>query len=197
MTRAGVFGASAMVLDPAFLCSSALAQTSKPMVFLSAENITGNWDPTAHTTLSQKNVEGFVMGFLTRTPMRLDDPEKTNYELATSIKLLDEHRLEIKLRNDIKFSRRQAVQGRRREGDDRIRRAAGSPGAVVSRPDLRPGDNDARRLYRHHRHDEGRLSRRSLHLPRFVPADHVGDRRQGRPLRPADAAPERHRPLQI
>ncbi len=38
------------------------------MVFLSAENITGNWDPTAHTTLSQKNIEGFVMGFLTAHP---------------------------------------------------------------------------------------------------------------------------------
>ncbi len=103
MTRAGAFGASAMVLDPTFLCSLAIAQTSKPVVFLSAENITGNWDPTAHTTLSQKNVEGFVMGFLTRTPMRLDAPDKTNYELATSLKLLDEHRLEIKLRNDVKF----------------------------------------------------------------------------------------------
>lgn len=103
MARATAFGASAMVLDPAFLCSSALAQTTKPMVFLSAENITGNWDPTAHTTLSQKNVEGFVMGFLTRTPMRLDAPDQTNYELATSLKLLDAHRLEIKLRDGIKF----------------------------------------------------------------------------------------------
>ena len=105
LMRASAFAASAglATLDTQFLCSPALAQTTKPMVFLSAENITGNWDPTAHTTLSQKNVEGFVMGFLTRTPMQLNDPGKTNYELATSIKLLDEHRLEIKLRNDVKF----------------------------------------------------------------------------------------------
>lgn len=73
------------------------------MVFLSAENITGNWDPTAHTTLSQKNIEGFVMGFLTRTPMTLEDPGAVVYELATSIELLDPHRLQIKLRDDVQF----------------------------------------------------------------------------------------------
>jgi peptide/nickel transport system substrate-binding protein len=105
LSRLSAYGAGAgvLALDPAFLCSSAFAQSTKPMIFLSAENITGNWDPTAHTTLSQKNVEGFVMGFLTRTPMRLDAPDQTNYELATSLKLLDEHRLEIKLRTDVKF----------------------------------------------------------------------------------------------
>ena len=48
-------------INPDFLISSAFAQAGKPLVFLSAENITGNWDPTAHTTLSQKNIEGFVM----------------------------------------------------------------------------------------------------------------------------------------
>jgi peptide/nickel transport system substrate-binding protein len=104
MARATAFaGAGLLTLNPEFLCSAAMAQSDKPMVFLSAENITGNWDPTAHTTLSQKNVEGFVMGFLTRAPMRLDAPGAVTYELATSLKLLDEHRLEIKLRNDIKF----------------------------------------------------------------------------------------------
>ncbi|KQT52501.1 MULTISPECIES: ABC transporter substrate-binding protein [unclassified Aureimonas] len=90
-------------IDPDFLISSAFAQTGKPMVFLSAENITGNWDPTAHTTLSQKNIEGFVMGFLTRTPMKLDDPGAVVYELATDIQLLDPNRLQIKLRDDIVF----------------------------------------------------------------------------------------------
>ena len=30
------------------------------IVFLSAENITGNWDPTSHTTLAQLNVEACV-----------------------------------------------------------------------------------------------------------------------------------------
>ncbi|MCP2137728.1 hypothetical protein J2S28_004831 [Rhizobium sp. SLBN-94] len=74
----GSVGAAAvagyMQINPDFFISSAFAQAGKTMTFLSAENITGNWDPTAHTTLSQKNIEGFVMGFLTRTPMKLDDP---------------------------------------------------------------------------------------------------------------------------
>ena len=90
-------------INPDFLISSAFAQAGKPLVFLSAENITGNWDPTAHTTLSQKNIEGFVMGFLTRTPMTLEDPGKVVYELATDIKLLDPHRLQIKLRKGVQF----------------------------------------------------------------------------------------------
>ncbi|EWY38566.1 diguanylate cyclase [Skermanella stibiiresistens SB22] len=90
-------------INPDFLISSARAQSGKPMSFLSAENITGNWDPTAHTTLSQKNIEGFVMGFLTRTPMRLDDPSEVVYELATKIELLTSTRLQISLRDGIKF----------------------------------------------------------------------------------------------
>jgi len=105
LSGAGLLGAGAAFtnIDPSFLISSAYAKSGKPIIFLSAENITGNWDPTAHTTLAQMNVEGFVMGYLTRTPMRLDDPEKTNYELATSMKLLDPHRLEIKLRAGVTF----------------------------------------------------------------------------------------------
>ena len=103
LARAAALGAGALTLDAATLCHPAFAKSAKPMVFLSAENITGNWDPTAHTTLSQKNVEGFVMGFLTRTPMRLDAPGQTNYELATSLKLLDEHRLQIDLRKGVVF----------------------------------------------------------------------------------------------
>ena len=90
-------------INPDFLISSAFAQGGKPLVFLSAENITGNWDPTAHTTLSQKNIEGFVMGFLTRTPMTLDDPSKVVYELATDIQLIEPTRLQIKLRKGIHF----------------------------------------------------------------------------------------------
>lgn len=102
-TAALAGAAGFMQINPDFLISPALAQASKPMVFLSAENITGNWDPTAHTTLSQKNIEGFVMGFLTRTPMRLEDPGTVIYELATDIKLLDPHRLQIKLRSGVVF----------------------------------------------------------------------------------------------
>lgn len=99
---AGV-AAGTMCLDPNFFISSARAQTTKPLVFLSAENITGNWDPTAHTTLSQTNIEGFVMGFLTRAPMRPENPDEVIYELATEINELDAHRLEIKLREGVSF----------------------------------------------------------------------------------------------
>ena len=90
-------------INPDFFISQAHAQAGKTLTFLSAENITGNWDPTAHTTLSQKNIEGFVMGFLTRTPMKLDNPGEVIYELATDIKLLDPSRLQIKLREGIVF----------------------------------------------------------------------------------------------
>jgi len=90
-------------INPRFFIDSAYAQTGKPIVFLSAENITGNWDPTAHTTLSQKNIEGYVMGFLARFPMRPDDPGEMNLELAESIELLDPDRLEIKLKSGITF----------------------------------------------------------------------------------------------
>lgn len=96
-------GAGLLRINPEFLVSSAAAQEGKTLVFLSAENITGNWDPTGHTTLSQKNIEGFVMGFLTRTPMRVDNPDEVVYELATGIKLLDPFKLEIKLREGVKF----------------------------------------------------------------------------------------------
>lgn len=90
-------------INPRFFIDSAYAQTGKPIVFLSAENITGNWDPTAHTTLSQKNIEGYVMGFLARAPMRPEDPGEMVNELAESIELLDGSRLQIKLKPGITF----------------------------------------------------------------------------------------------
>lgn len=90
-------------LNPDFFFGSAHAQEARPLIFLSAENITGNWDPTAHTTLSQTNIEGFVMGFLTRAPMRPDKPDEVLYELATEINEIDAHHLEIKLREGVVF----------------------------------------------------------------------------------------------
>ncbi|AJE47569.1 ABC transporter substrate-binding protein [Celeribacter indicus] len=104
--RYGMMAGAAMAaprLNPDFFFSSAYAQDMRPLTFLSAENITGNWDPTAHTTLSQTNIEGFVMGFLTRAPMRPDNPDEVVYELATEINEIDAHTLEIKLRDDVTF----------------------------------------------------------------------------------------------
>ncbi|WP_155043832.1 ABC transporter substrate-binding protein [Paracoccus shanxieyensis] len=96
-------GFAAPRINADFFFSPAMAQTLKPIVFLSAENITGNWDPTAHTTLSQTNIEGFVMGYLTRAPMRPEKPDETVYELATEITELDAFRLQIKLREGVTF----------------------------------------------------------------------------------------------
>jgi peptide/nickel transport system substrate-binding protein len=91
-------------LNPDFLFSSAYAQTaSKPMVFLAAEALTGNWDPTTHTNLGQLILESFVFGYLTRCPMRPDNPEQLDFELATAIKSIDKFTLEFKLRDGVTF----------------------------------------------------------------------------------------------
>ena len=95
--------ASLPILNPAFFVSPALAAEGKSLNFLSAENLTGNWDPTSHTTLAQINLEGFVFGYLTRAPMHPDDPDKLVMELATEMKVLDEHTIEFKLREGVKF----------------------------------------------------------------------------------------------
>jgi peptide/nickel transport system substrate-binding protein len=73
------------------------------IVFLSAENITGNWDPTSHTTLAQLNVEAFVFNYLIRCPMRVDNPQEIVYELATAQKIVDPYIIEYKLRDGVKF----------------------------------------------------------------------------------------------
>ncbi|WP_226935354.1 ABC transporter substrate-binding protein [Pseudogemmobacter faecipullorum] len=105
LNYSAAFGALAATpqINTDFLFSPAMAQASRPITFLSAENITGNWDPTAHTTLSQTNIEGFVMGYLTRAPMTPEKPDEVVYELATSITEIDAHRLEIKLREGVTF----------------------------------------------------------------------------------------------
>ena len=73
------------------------------VVFLSAENVTGNWDPTSHTTLAQLNVEAFVFNYLTRCPMTVEKPQELIYELATSQEIMDLYTIEYKLRDGVKF----------------------------------------------------------------------------------------------
>ena len=110
LDRRSVLRASAMaglaaglpVLNTKFLVSEALA-ASRPMTFLSAENLTGNWDPSSHTTLAQINLESFVFGYLTRAPMRPDNPDELVMELATDMKILDQHTIEFKLREGVTF----------------------------------------------------------------------------------------------
>ena len=95
--------ASMPVVNPAFFVSPAFAGDGKPLKFLSAENLTGNWDPTSHTTLAQINLESFVFGYLTRAPMHPENPDKLSMELATDMKMIDEHTIEFKLREGVKF----------------------------------------------------------------------------------------------
>lgn len=90
-------------LNLEFLYNSAHAAEGRSLVFLSAENLTGNWDPSSHTTLAQINLEGFVFGYLTRCPMRPENPEEIVFELATDMKIVDEHTIEFKLRDNVKF----------------------------------------------------------------------------------------------
>lgn len=95
--------ASAPILNAGFFSSAAYAGTDKAITFLSAENLTGNWDPSSHTTLGQINLESFVFGYLTRAPMTPDNPDEIVFELAEEMNLLDEHTLEFKLRKGVKF----------------------------------------------------------------------------------------------
>lgn len=111
LNRRQFVGSSAMagvalglpILNTRFLVSPAHGQTTRPLRFMSAENLTGNWDPTSHTTLAQLNLESFVFGYLTRAPMRPENPEELVMELATEMNLLDEHTLEFKLREGVTF----------------------------------------------------------------------------------------------
>lgn len=90
-------------IDPTFFVTSAYAQERKELTFLSSGAITGNWDPTSHTVIPQKDIEALVMGFLTRTPMTLEKPDEVVYELATGMKLLAPTKLQIKLREGVEF----------------------------------------------------------------------------------------------
>lgn len=91
------------MLDGTFFSSPAYAGSEKAITFLSAENLTGNWDPSSHTTLGQINFESFVFGYLTRAPMTPENPDEIVFELAESMTLIDEHTLEFKLRKGVTF----------------------------------------------------------------------------------------------
>jgi len=100
---AALAASGAPMINAGFFASPAYAGSDKPIHFLSAENLTGNWDPSSHTTLGQINFEGFVFGYLTRAPMRPDNPDELVMELAESMELLDEHTLQFKLKKGVKF----------------------------------------------------------------------------------------------
>lgn len=96
-------GTAASLALPMPFIRPASAATRDTLVFASAEPVTGNWDPTSHTSLAQINFEGFVFGQLFRTPMRPSNPTEFVWELATGQKLIDPYTLEITLRDGITF----------------------------------------------------------------------------------------------
>ena len=101
LVGAGAFGFGR--INPDFLYNSAFAAEGRPVRYLGTEAATGNWDPTSHTNLGQIIIEGFVFGYLTRAPMRSENPDELVMELAESLNLLDEHTMEVKLRKGVKF----------------------------------------------------------------------------------------------
>jgi len=72
-------------------------------VFASAEPLTGNWDPSSHTILSQIGIENHIFDKLYSFPCGADDPGKAIPALAIDYKYIDELTLEFKLRQDVKF----------------------------------------------------------------------------------------------
>ncbi|RWG07749.1 ABC transporter substrate-binding protein [Mesorhizobium sp.] len=79
------------------------AADKKTVVLASMGPVTGNWDPTSHTTLGQGNFEKFVFNALTRAPMSDGEPDKLEPALALSWQLIDRNTFEFKLRDGVKF----------------------------------------------------------------------------------------------
>lgn len=79
------------------------AQSKKQVVLASMGPVTGNWDPTSHTTLGQGNFEKFVFNALTYAPMPDNQPDLLEPALAISWKLIDKTTIEFKLRDGVKF----------------------------------------------------------------------------------------------
>ena len=83
---------------------SAFAQGKKKTVVVASMGpVTGNWDPTSHTTVGQLDFEAFVFSHLTRCPMKEGKTDEIQPDLATEWKLVDPSTLEFKLRKGVKF----------------------------------------------------------------------------------------------
>lgn len=102
-TVLGGLAATGLSAFPSPYVRRAFGQSRNTMVFASAEPVTGNWDPTSHTTLAQINLEGFVFGQLFRTPMRPENPDEIVFELANSQEVIDLYTIEYKLRDGVTF----------------------------------------------------------------------------------------------
>ncbi len=86
------------------LSNIVFAQPKKKTVVLASQGpVTGNWDPTSHTTIGQLDFEAFIFSHLTRCPMMEGKTDEILPDLATSWKLVDKSTLEFTLRKGVKF----------------------------------------------------------------------------------------------
>ena len=107
-TRRQFLGSASAVAAAGLSVSSpfigrAHAQDKKTVVLASMGPVTGNWDPTSHTTLGQLSFESFIFSHLTRSPMQEGKADEIQPDLATSWKLIDPNTLEFVLRKGVKF----------------------------------------------------------------------------------------------
>ena len=107
-TRRQFLGSASAVAAAGLSVSSQLigpasAQAKKTVVLASMGPVTGNWDPTSHTTLGQLSFESFIFSHLTRSPMQEGKVDEIQPDLATSWKLIDPNTLEFVLRKGVKF----------------------------------------------------------------------------------------------
>ncbi len=94
---------AAMAVGALGLPRVASAQSKKTVVLASMGPVTGNWDPTSHTTLGQTNFEKLIFSHLTRAPMEEGKTDVLEPDLATSWEIIDEHTIEFRLREGVKF----------------------------------------------------------------------------------------------
>jgi peptide/nickel transport system substrate-binding protein len=98
VTGAGLVGdLSSSIIQPAG------AQGLKRVTIASAGPITGNWDPTSHTTIGQWNAEKHIFGHLIKTPVKTENPYEILPDLAVEWKIIDKFTIEYKLREGVKF----------------------------------------------------------------------------------------------
>lgn len=83
-----------------FLNGSVVVEAnSNTLIFLSAENLTGNWDPADHTNLAQEQLQLQIGDRL----VNVDKDNNLIPELAVSWQMIDDYTWEFKLREGVKF----------------------------------------------------------------------------------------------
>ena len=104
LTGATALGAGAVLAGSGALpVGRAWAQDGKTLVFAAAGTVTSSWDPSSHTIAPQITAEALVFGRLTKCLMKPENPGEILPDLALEWKSIDEHTLEYKLRQGVKF----------------------------------------------------------------------------------------------